>query len=118
MIPASRAARSATTVRVDRSSGSRYACWSWRVCTVHSTSARPPGPSLVWRSGSAPRGSRSASTRALSLRISARLGVGQPTLRPAALVDLGHQARADLPVAADGVSAHERLQSQVDDQRW
>ena len=47
--------------------------WPWRnchSCTVHSTSASPPRPSLTCVSGSAPRGSLSLSTRALIRRIS------------------------------------------------
>ena len=68
--PASRAAASASRVRVLRSSGTAYACRSCSSCTAHSTSARPPRPSLVWVAGSAPRGSRSVSTRALIRRIS------------------------------------------------
>ena len=53
-----------------RSSGTRPACSIWSSCTVHSTSESPPRPSLKFVAGSAPRGSRSESTRALIRRTS------------------------------------------------
>ena len=68
--PASRASRSPSSVEVVRSSGTSPACCSCSSCTVHSTSASPPRPSFVCVLRSAPRGSRSASTRALIRRIS------------------------------------------------
>ena len=70
--------RPASARRLDRRQGRRWsagpgtsqACCSCSSCTVHSTSASPPRPSLVCVVGSAPRGSRSVSTRALIRRIS------------------------------------------------
>ena len=55
------------------------ACCSCSSCTVHSTSASPPRPSLVCVAGSAPRGSRSRSTRALIRRISATCSAVSPS---------------------------------------
>ncbi|GAP59914.1 hypothetical protein AHiyo1_33190 [Arthrobacter sp. Hiyo1] len=63
---ASRACR----VDVVRSCGCFPACWSCNSCTSHSTSLSPPRPSLTCLAGSAPLGSRSDSTRALTRRIS------------------------------------------------
>ena len=48
----------------------RAACRSCSSWTVHSTSVSPPSPSLRWVRRSAPRGSRSASTRAFISRMS------------------------------------------------
>ena len=48
-------------------------------CTVHSMSASPPRPSLVCVVGSAPRGSRSESTRAFSRRISCTASADTPS---------------------------------------
>ncbi|COX25148.1 Uncharacterised protein [Mycobacterium tuberculosis] len=50
--------------------GTWCACCSCSNCTVHSMSASPPRPSLVCVLGSAPRGNRSDSIRALMRRIS------------------------------------------------
>ena len=75
--PASPRAASASTVGAARSAGTSAACWSCSSWTVHSTSASPPRPSLVCVAGSAPRGSRSRSTRALIRRISATCSLGQ-----------------------------------------
>ena len=87
----------------------RAPCRSCSSCTVHSTSARPPGPSLVCIAGSAPRGSRSASTRALMRRISRtspRRGrpPGSAAGRPA---PTNRSPRSASP--ASGVGAQQRL---------
>ena len=69
--PASAAAPRASRVRGVRSPGTAPACRICSSCTVHSMSASPPRPSLRWVFGSAPRGSRSRSMRALTRRTSA-----------------------------------------------
>ena len=68
-----------STVDGARSAGTSAACCNCSSCTVHSTSERPPRPSLVWVAGSAPRGSRSRSTRALIRRISATCSSVSPS---------------------------------------
>ena len=50
---------------------------SWSSWAVHSTSARPPGPSLRWSLGSAPAGRRSDSTRAFMRRTSATVAASR-----------------------------------------
>ena len=108
--PASCAARSASRVRVVRSPGTRPACRSCSSCTVHSTSASPPGPSLVCRCGSVPRGSRSASTRALIRRTSRTSASVEAALAVAHRVDQRDELPAELrrrrrsarPAAAPG----------------
>ena len=82
--------------------GAPPACCSWSSCTVHSTSASPPRPSLVCVAGSAPRGSRSRSTRALIRRISATCSAGQPVGRVAHRVDQREELRAQLASPATG----------------
>ena len=54
-----------------------WACWSCSSWTSHSTSLSPPRPSFTCRAGSAPRGSRSDSIRALMRLISRRSVLGQ-----------------------------------------
>ncbi|CPU67040.1 Uncharacterised protein [Mycobacteroides abscessus] len=76
--PTSTAASSASTVDVVRSAGTWWACRSWRSWTVHSTSDTPPRPSLRCRDASTPRGSRSASTRALMRRTSRTCARSRP----------------------------------------
>src|SRR5437763_1165713 len=68
--PAPTAADRARRVPAVCSAGTSWAWPSWSSCTVPSPSARPPGPSLVCRALSAPRGRRSPPTRALMRRIS------------------------------------------------
>ena len=48
-----RARRAPSRVVPVRSDSSARPCTSWSSCTENSTSRRPPGPSLIWRSASA-----------------------------------------------------------------
>ena len=89
--------------------GRRRACWSCRSCTVHSTSASPPVPSLVCRALSARRG--------MPLVVDARLdppdlrppGVGQPVGRVAYGSIASTNARPERLVAGDRAGAQQRL---------
>ena len=85
------------------------ACCSCSSCTVHSTSASPPWPSLVCVARSAPRGSRSASTRALIRRISVTAAGAQAVGRVADRVDELDEAAAEVHVARDRAGPQQRL---------
>ena len=92
-----------------RSPGTSAACRSWSSCTVHSTSASPPGPSLVCRCGSAPRGSRSASTRALIRRISRHSASARPPSRYLIGSTSVRNAAPSASVAGNRVGPQQRL---------
>ena len=72
------AASSVSRVDVVCRPGTRAACCMVSSWAHHSTSARPPRPSLVWVAGSAPRGRRSESIRAFIRRISCTVLGGTP----------------------------------------
>ena len=101
--------------RAPPASGSCAAPGTWpayRICsswTVHSMSASPPRPSLRWVCGSAPRGSRSWSTRALIRRTSSTSSSEMPSRGEAQRVDQLLEAPAQLEVPDHGVGAQQRL---------
>ena len=78
-------------------------------CTVHSTSVSPPRPSLMVGARSAPRGSRSASIRALSRRMSRTCAVRQAPSRLAERVDQLDEVGREV-VAGDGRGTQQRLE--------
>ena len=84
-------------------------CRSCSSCTAHSTSASPPRPSLAWVAGSAPRGSRSVSTRALIRRISVICSGVSPPAGIAHPVGQGQEPRAQRRVAGDEAGPQQRL---------
>ena len=100
---------SASSVEVQCSAGTLFACRSCSSCTVHSMSASPPRPGLVWVFGSAPRGSRSASTRALIRRISCTASCETPPFGVARLVDHQQETLSQVQIACDPVRAQQRL---------
>ena len=107
--PADAAADSASSVRVVRSSGTDAACASCSSWIVHSMSVSPPRPSLVCVVGSAPRGSRSSSTRAFSRRISTRSAGRTPGRRIADRVDQRREPLPQVRVADGEPRAQQRL---------
>ena len=104
-------------VLVVRRPGSSAACRSWSSWTVHSTSARPPRPSLRARPGSTPRGIRSFSTRALMRRTSTTCASVRPPSgqRTGATISRKRAARSASP--ASGAARSRACASQTSDQR-
>ena len=92
-----------------RSAGTSCACRSCSSCTVHSTSERPPRPSLRCRCGSAPRGSRSASTRALIRRISRTSASVEPAAGQRSGSTRARNRSPELGVARHGHGPQQRL---------
>ena len=109
--PASAAARRcAASVDGVRRSGSLVARAA-AAAAARSTRRRPspPRPSLVCVVGSAPRGSRSVSTRALIRRISTTSRMDEPALRVAELVGGRDELSAELLVAGHRPRPQQRL---------
>ena len=100
---------SASSVLVVRSSGIRPACSIWSSCTVHSTSERPPRPSLKLVAGSAPRGQPLGVHARLDPAYLDHVVPGEPLLGEAQRVDQVLEPRAQVRVADDRGRAQQRL---------